>query len=225
LTLNVTNLSITAATGALVLANGMAPSFPAESMLTCQFNAVGKTAQKQAPNGVVRVSRYVLQVRTINGPRRFVDKPPHGPLSGLHWRYCGYDANAKAHLIGMSKDSLFSGKLLFEVNGKLIGAGHTVLFSPDRQEFLAIEQEDGMDGELWSIYDTGGKAKWSGFAGTLKRVDGVDSVESTFDHPHWNRQSQLSARFACTASTLSGTVTLTRNAGNWNWSGKATCLE
>ena len=53
----------------------------------------------------------------------------------------------------MSKDSLFSGKLLFDSTGQLLDAGRSVYMSPDGKRFLAVEQEDGMDGELWAVYD------------------------------------------------------------------------
>lgn len=218
-----TVLNRTLVGAALVLAACATPA--ATAPLSCETGAHEAALLKQAPSGARRLSTHVLQVRFKGGRRQFPDKPPHGPLSGLHWRYCGYDAEAKAHLIGMSKDSRFSGKLLFEIGGKLIGAGHTVLFSPDRQEFLAVEQEDGMDGELWSIYDTWAKPLWSGYAGTVTKINGVDSVETTFDTPEWNAQSHLSARYACTESTLKGTVAFSKDSGKWTWLGMSRCHD
>jgi hypothetical protein len=69
---------------------------------------------REAPKGVRRVSKHVLEVISKKGRQRFVDKPPHdeGEMGGVHWRYCGYDVNAKAHLIEMIDESSCSGDLL-----------------------------------------------------------------------------------------------------------------
>lgn len=195
-----------------------------QPVLSCENQKVENITLKQAPKGARRVSKHVLEVNSQKGPRRFVDKPPYDELGGIVWRYCGYDAAAKAHLIEVNDDSVYSGDLLWDETGTLMRAGHTVLFSPNRQAFLAIEQEDGMDGESWTVYDTGGKRIWKGYAGTMAKVDGVDHVVSTFAHPQWSRQGALTARFECLASKTSGVVTLARSSsGNWSWRGHGKC--
>lgn len=194
--------------------------------LSCDTTKVERAALTQAPKGARRVEKHVLEVITDKGPQRFIDKPPHaeGEMSGLHWRYCGYNAQAKAHLIGMADEGLFSGDLLLEDTGKLLRAGHTVLFSPSEKEFLAIEQEDGVDGENWAVYDANGKAKWKGYAGTTANVDGIDTVVSTFDHPQWTKQGELTARYVCASSKAHGMVALARSpAGDWSWRGNGKC--
>lgn len=217
-------LGIIVRTGAsLVLAGGCALTHAAAPELSCPQGNDQLAALGQAPSGARQLGRHVLAVSFKGGTRKFVDQPPHEPLSGLHWRYCGYHAEAKIHLIGMTKDGLFSGKILFEETGALLRAGHTVLFSPGRRYFLAIEQEDGIDGEWWSVYDTAGKATWSGYAGTMKPVDGIDTVLSTFDQPRWNAQGELSARFVCADSDMKGLVTLRPSSGGRGWRGQGTC--
>lgn len=106
-------------------------------VLSCESAMVEQTALGKAPKGSRRVETHVLEVITAKGPKRFVDKPPHdeGDMGGLHWRYCGYNAQAKAHLIEMLDESTYSGDLLFNETGKLLHAGHTVLFSPDENDF------------------------------------------------------------------------------------------
>jgi hypothetical protein len=105
-----------------------------------------------------------------------------------------------------------------------VHAGHTVLFSPNEKKFLAIEQENGMDGENWTVYDADGKAIWKGYAGTITKINGTDSVVSTFDHPQWNKQGELTARFVCASSQVHGVVTLTQSPpGNSSWRGHAKC--
>jgi hypothetical protein len=193
-------------------------------VLSCENQKVESIALKQAPKGARRVSEHVLEVTSQKGPQRFVDKPPYDELGGARWRYCGYDALAKVHLIEVNDESAYSGDLLWEETGKLLRAGHTVLFSPNRQAFLSIEQEDGMDGERWTVYDIRGKPIWKGYAGTVAKVDGVDSVVSTFAHPQWTQKGELTARFACTSSKTNGVVTLARSpSGSWSWRGHAKC--
>ena len=194
--------------------------------LSCETAKAERASLGFAPIGARRVDAHVLEVITEKGPQRFTDKPPHdeGAMAGLHWRYCGYDAQAKAHLIEMTDEGLLSGDLLLEETGKLLRAGHTVLFSPKENEFLAIEQEDGVDGENWAVYDIRGRAKWKGYAGTIAKVDGIDTVISTFDRPQWTKQGELTARVVCASSKTHGIVTLVRSpSGDWRWRGQGKC--
>jgi hypothetical protein len=194
--------------------------------LSCETAKVEQALLGQAPKGARRVEKHVLEVMTKKGPQRFVDEPPYaeGEMGGLHWRYCGFNAKAQAHLIERQDESSNSGDLLFNENGALLHAGHTVLFSAGANEFLAIEQEDGVDGENWVVYDANGTAKWKGYAGTIAKVDGIDTVVSTFAHPHWTRQGELTARFVCASSKAHGVITLARlPSGGWNWRGHGKC--
>jgi hypothetical protein len=197
-----------------------------QPVLSCETQKVERTALKQAPKGVRRVSKHVLEISSKKGAQRFFDKPPYGEgeMGGVHWRYCGYDALAKAHLIELTDESSYSGELLLRENGRRVRAGHTVLFSPNMKEFLAVEQEAGVDGENWAVRDMTGETVWKGYAGTLAKVDGVEMVVSTFERPQWTRQGQLTARFVCASSKAQGTVMLARTpSGAWNWSGHAKC--
>jgi hypothetical protein len=197
-----------------------------QSVLSCQDQKDEGTALKQAPHGARRPALHTLEVITRKGPKHFNDKPPHdeGGMTGQHWRYCGYSPQAKAHLLGMTDTGLFSGKLVLDETGETLRAGHTVLLSPNGMEFLAIEQEDGVDGESWFVYDIAGKAIWSGYAGTVTKVKGIDTVRSTFEHPKWNMQGELTARFVCTSSLASGIATLGRaSSNNWFWHGSEGC--
>jgi hypothetical protein len=197
-----------------------------QPVLSCETQKVERAALRKAPSGARRMGTHVLEVISKKGPQRFIDKPPHdeGGMSGVHWRYCGYDAQAKAHLIEMTDEGLFSGDLLLEETGKLVRAGHTVVFAPNGKEFLAVEQEDGVDGENWTVYDTTGKTMWKGYAGTTAKVNGIDTVVSTFERPQWTNQGELTAHFVCASSKVHGVVTLTRSpSGNRSWSGHGKC--
>lgn len=181
-------------------------------------NSNERTLLAQAPHGARRQSVHVLEVRTGDGVRRFVDTPPYEPLGGRQWQYCGYDARTKTHLIRMSENGLFSGVLLLDDTGRQINAGHSVLFSPGGEEFLAIEQENGMDGELWSLRRKDGSVKWKGYAGRTTRIDGTESVVSQFERPQWNSKGEVAAIEVCSMGAHSGIVTLVNN-GHWNWVG------
>jgi hypothetical protein len=52
---------------------------------------------------------------------------------------------------------------------------------------------------------------WQGYAGTVAKVDGVDAVVSTFEHPQWTMQGELTARFVCSSSKKGGVLTLARS--------------
>jgi hypothetical protein len=194
--------------------------------LSCETVKVEETVLQQAPEGARRVEAHVLVVTTKKGQRRFVDTPSRdeSATGGVHWRYCGFDPQAKAHLIERMDEGAYSGNLLLDESGEQMPAGHTVLFSPSGREFLAIEQEAGEDGEEWAVYDMAGKTLWKGYAGTQKKVDGIDSVVSVFAHPQWTRQGQLTARYECASSKLHGVVALVRSpSGNWGWHAHGKC--
>jgi hypothetical protein len=98
------------------------------------------------------------------------------------------------------------------------------LFSPNLEAFLAIEQQDGVDGATWTVYGANGKPIWKGCAGTVAQVGGIDSVVSTFEDPRWTRDGELTARFVCASSKMNGVVTLARSAsGHWRWRGHGKC--
>lgn len=110
-------------------------------------------------------------------------------------------------MIEMNKEGLFSGKLLLNDSGLLLDAGHSVYPSPDGKRFLAIRQEDGMDGELWLVSDLTGTELWSGYAGvtamvksSASTVAAYETVEATYEDPHWSRDGVLQARVVCNDS-------------------------
>ncbi len=187
-----------------------------DSRLYCDENVSEARQISRSGGAARRTGTHRLEVRTRGKVLRFMDEPPFEPLGGSHWLYCGFEANVKVHLIGLSKGSLFTGRLLFD-NGAQSEGGHTVLFAPDKRTFLAIEQEDGMDGELWTVRTADGKLKWTGYAGTITKVNGIDTVESNFHYPSWTRSGELRARMACADSGQSQLVSLQKLGNEWYW--------
>jgi hypothetical protein len=201
--------------------------------VSCNVDADEASLIREAPREVMRLSgKHTLVVNYRTGSKRFVDAPPYDEeLSGLHWHYCAFVPALKAHLIGMSKDDLFSGKLLLDDSGRVLDAGHTVYPSPDGKRFLAVEQEDGMDGELWTVYDLSGRKLWSGYAGTivLQRPKGTpdvkpyEAIESSYESPQWNAQGELQAEQVCANGKLKGVIILQLKSGAWSWGSGVHC--
>jgi hypothetical protein len=206
--------------------------------LSCDTRKPEAALLRQSNGAARRTGKHVLALTTSKGQRRFADQPPYdtpgekgavGSMGevgevGVKRRYCGYDSGAKAYLVELIDGSTRTGELLFADSGRLVRAGYSVLFAPDRRRFLATEQDAGADGEHWRLVDADGKALWEGYAGTLTRVDGIESMVSTFDRPRWNAQGELTARYACLSGGAHGVVTLARSpAGTWAWRGHGKC--
>lgn len=198
-----------------------------QGTFSCHTKQSERALLKQAPKEVRRASKHVLEITLSSGKQRFVDEPPYaedGEIDGTRWQYCGFDKGAKAYLIEMADGILFSGKLLMQESGKQLPAGHTVLFSPTMKTYLAIEQQNGRDGEDWTVRDMAGKTIWTGYAGTLVKDKDADGIASFFEEPAWNERGELTARVACLSGKPGGVVTLVREpSGKWRWRGHGKC--
>jgi len=187
-------------------------------VLSCSDAPDEPAALRQAPQGATRTQPHVLEVTTANGVLRFIDKPRQDGLDlvGRQWRYCAYNAQAQVHLIQVSNDRVRSGDLVLAATGRLLRAGHTVLFAPDRKTYLAIEHEDG--GETWTVYGADGRPRWKGPAGTAA------GVPAKFDRPTWTAGGELTARFVCASSGATGIVRFGKSpSGGWTWRDPPRC--
>lgn len=182
---------------------------------------------KQAPHGAKRSSKHVLEIKYSAGVRKFIDKPPYDQfVEGLSWEYCGYNENVKAHLILRRDEAWYSGSLLFEESGKVTKAGSTVVFSPNKLNFLAIQQWAGADGQDWNLFDTAGHKLWNGFS-TIdvprKPTDTYTWEAVTIDNPSLSDDLQISAHMSCWQSKKEGRITLKKVGGKWEWLPKIEC--
>lgn len=224
-----------AACALLVTLASSASAVESGKPLSCDTRKPEAAALRQSNRAARRTGKHVLALTTSKGQRRFADQPPYdtpgeeGAMGevrevGVKRRYCGYDSGAKAHLVELIDDSTRTGELLFADSGRLVRAGYSVLFAPDRRRFLATEQDAGADGEHWRLAGADGKALWEGYAGTLTKVDGIETMVSTFDRPRWSARGELTARYACLSGGAHGVVTLARSpAGTWVWRGHGKC--
>jgi hypothetical protein len=195
-----------------------------EGTLTCegaqQESKIEKSLMGQAPGGAKRVGPHVLEISVAGKVQRFIDKPPYRDLEGTRWFYCGYDARSRVHLLGKSVDELSTGVILFESNGRRRQAGHTVHLAAAGKRFLAVEQPNGLDGEMWTLYANTGQKLWTGYAGFLERPAGAqfDIVRAELVSPYWNSDASLSAHVLCSGSdTAKGKVTLQATPGGMAW--------
>jgi len=192
--------------------------------LYCAGSAEPNSAQEtarlhQSPHGAKRLSRHQLEIGWAGGKAIFKDKPPYNaPLDGLQWTYCGYNPALKLHLIAKTDGGLFTGVLLDDQTGLRLPGGTEVLFSPDRQYYLAYENEDGLDGVNFTLYKRDGSVVCGGYKGILSR-DGKSVIVNSEDMRDMRFDSQN--RPQATAhldggKTLVITLTQTRS-GEWEW--------
>lgn len=191
--------------------------------LSCE-KKTEKNQLKQAPHGAKRIGEHILEVGYSSGLRKFIDKPPYGQfVEGLSWEYCGYNENVKAHLILRREEQSYTGSLLLDESGKVINAGFAVIFSPNKQNFLAIQQEAGSDGQNWTLYEISGNKLWEGFSTIYipKKTGEADAIE--IENPTLSDDLQISAEMICWESRERGGITLKKIGSQWKWLPKLKC--
>lgn len=185
---------------------------------------------KQAPHGAKRTSKHILEIKFSAGVKEFIDKPPYDDpdylnTEGIAWSYCGYNKVVDAHLIVKRDELLYTGSLLFEASGKVIKAGNTVVFSPNKQNFIAFTHLQGGDIEQWDLWDIYGHKLWSGFSYIVLPLKPTDSYPEVaeFDNPTLSDNLQIDAHVKCMKSNKTGSVTLKESSGKSIWPPKIEC--
>lgn len=190
----------------------------------------GDTSKKEAvyinkSQGLAkRVDEHTLEVSYLKGKYRFKDIPPYDePLDGISWRYCGYSADVKLHLIEKHDNETFTGVLFNDLTGFIINAGYKVSFSQNSQFYFAALQENGMDGEMWSLYNIAGNELWSSYAGISERINDITYAYAELSNPRWIN-SELTAQAACKSdNTKTAQVSLKYDHGSYVWWPKLNC--
>lgn len=135
--------------------------------LTCEEYAGDAPAEARiiaTTHGVVsRHGLHELRIRAAGRLIRLRDRPPYdeSSLDGTHYRYCGLRAGF--HVIHVDDEALFGGVLVNTRNGRLLPGGETVLMASDYSRYLAMVQPNGLDGQVWQVYQGNGKLLWSGY--------------------------------------------------------------
>lgn len=167
--------------------------------LTCEEYAGDALAEARniaTTHGMVsRHGLHELRIRAAGRLIRLRDRPPYDEsLDGTHYRYCGLHAGF--HVIQVDDEALFGGVLVNTRDGKLLPGGETVLMTSDYRRYLAMVQPDGLDGQVWKIYQGNGKLLWSGydFVPDAKR-EGY--MTHQLQNPHWSVQRHLQAEAYC----------------------------
>jgi hypothetical protein len=168
---------------------------------------------------VRRISEHRLRIEWSKGKKLFVNSGvEQGALEGIRYEYCGFLLGH--HLISKQDNGLSTGVLLDTASGKVLPAGHTVIFAPDATRYFAIQQPDGLDGEEWLIYSRAGIQLWMGQSGiTAKSREGNwEYFVATFEQPHWSDAGELEATLRCAVKPeQTATVTLRASGGSYQW--------
>lgn len=177
---------------------------------------------ERAKGVVLRKGKHDLRVVAAGKSIAFVDKAPYGEdFSGTNYRFC--DRKEGFVLVLFTDEDLFTGKLINETTGKVTDAGHDVLFSQDRRAYLAAKQPNGLDGSAWTIFDVEGRQSYSGYS-FISHPKKPDSTMAELSAPVWDASGKLSATAECLSNPATKwKVTLTKNAGKWDWSPKGKC--
>ena len=176
----------------------------------------------RAAGVVQRISKHRLTVQTNNGPKDFYDEPPYDEqLAGVHHYFC--DRREGIVLLMMNNQTLFTGLLVNEATGKITPGGESVWLSQDRRAYLASEQPDGMDGNVWSVYSIDGRKSWSGY--NFIEGDGATlTAEAYLSDPVWTANGELTAEATCARNVdKKWQVKLVKKAGVWDWKPRKFC--
>ncbi len=175
---------------------------------------------KAAGNAIVRKGKHELLISAGGKSIHIKDKPPYDvDDAGISYSYCGRQNGYFMIFKNDQGETNFSGLLINENTGAVTPGGQTVLFSPDLRAYLATEQPDGLDGEVWKVYASDGRLSWSGFSFIPDAEEG--SSYAALAHPAWTEKGVLTAEATCEGKTNgSWNVALKKINGKWDWSPK-----
>jgi hypothetical protein len=158
-----------------------------------------------------RPSEHLLQLHVAGRTLSFRDKPGDG-LENIAYYFCtSHDGYT---LIRWDDSNWFTGELIDERNGKVLPGGSSVWFSPDRRAYLTEHQEDGMEGQVWTIYWADGREAWRGenyFPLDPHRPDAYVQLTD----PAWTSNGELTAKpYGGDPTPLAKLVKVN---GKWDW--------
>ncbi|KVG66829.1 hypothetical protein WJ33_26095 [Burkholderia ubonensis] len=207
----------------VLLAAAMILAMPAWSsaaslVLDCKNAAMGSLDEKVAEARLLRetqgkatrVSVHLLLVKAAGRVLEFRDVPSNEALMDVHYAFCG--SRDGYSLVGWANGDVFTGKLIDEKSAQVSPGGLRVIFSPDRQAYLTVEQEDGMDGEDWTVhYANDGKASWKGHSFFRSKSASIE-----LDDPRWTDNGELIAS-AVRWDKPDAIARLVKVGRTWSW--------
>jgi len=187
----------------------------------------------------MRTNRFVTRTDSIHlvlhldkGDRVFRDTlgVPGDPPTA-QYVYCGYEPHTAMHFIEREGETLDGGFLVNQHTGATLRAGKSVLFSPARDQYLAVVQPDGLDGEEWRLYRIDGTELWKGFSflPVFRKDLGYETSYAELSHPRWiNGDVVVTATCLLASQPASqkvGTVDLTLRNGvaKYEWAPPNAC--
>jgi hypothetical protein len=196
------------------------PAWSDASTLTLDCAAAMNTTNEKvaearllsATHGMARrLSEPVLQLSVAGRLLTFRDVPSDEALMDLSYTFCG--SREGYSLIGKSNGTLFTGELIEEKSGHVLPGGLQVIFSPDRRAYLAVEQENGIDGTDWTIhYADSGKISWKGYSFIASTNPSIE-----LENPRWTEKGEFIATAHCWEDVPDTTARLINVSGKWRW--------
>jgi hypothetical protein len=208
---------------AILVAMLLLLTFPVASLastltLNCDNAEMGSTNEKAAEARLLlkasgkasRLSEHMLQVTAAGRVLSFRDVPNDEALMDVRYTFCGSQDGYS--LVGWADGDVFTGKLIEEKSGRVLPDGLQVIFSPDRRAYLAVEQEDGIDGTDWTVhFADSGKVSWKGNSFIPSKTTSID-----LDNPRWTDKGELIANARCWDNP-DATARLVNTRGTWSW--------
>ncbi|WP_423380306.1 hypothetical protein [Burkholderia sp. LMG 32019] len=216
------NLSLAVAAGLLC-----AHTYASTLTLNCADAQAGTLNQKAAESRLMaeshglaeRIAPHVLRINVEGKTLLFKDIPSDG-LDNIAYTFCG--SRGGYSLIAWDDGGEFTGKLIDERTGRILPAGREVIFSPDGRAYLAIWQEDGLDGDDWAVrYADDGRVSWQGYSFIASRdIDNTPLHE--LSNPKWTASGKLTAEASC-RDTPNALVGLIKVQERWSWHVPTSC--
>ena len=201
----------------VIVLSSLAFSQPDRLRLSCDVRE--QDALKSAPPGNRRVHKDTLVVRWQGGVKTMADSGiVEGPFGDVGFRYCGFSPTGFHLLLKQGRD-VYGGVLIDHRTGKVLPAGHEVLFSPRRDSYFAVVQVNGMDGQEWRLYSTQGSGLWEGTSNVVLR----GAVVGVLEDPHFTEVGELRVTMKCFGANHSSLLTLKRSTTAWRWDPGDTC--
>lgn len=159
-----------------------------------------------------RPSEHVLQLHVAGKTLSFRDQPGDG-LDNIAYFFCA--SHDGYTLIQWNDSNWFTGQLIDERTGNILPGGSSVLFSPDRRAYFAEHQEDGMEGQVWTIYWADGRRAWQDDNYFPLDAHRHPDAYVQLEDPAWTANGELTAKSSGAAP--GPLAKLIKVNGKWSW--------
>lgn len=173
----------------------------------------------QKAQGVVSRTKTQLNIK-VNG-RTIVmkDVVSDDEMEGTYTYFC--DRKDGYILLSVFDGSDAGGTVIEESTGKLLQGGVPVVFSEDRQHYLAQTHTSGSDVETWNVY-TNGKLRSQGGSALMSKDE--MGIVAPLINPVIDAQGRVTAEAQClNKPEVKWPVALNDKGGKWRWAPVKKC--